>query len=168
MTPTPSEETTLWKGSSSQWINFGAYFLWLLAAAGLLAAYVLVPQINQLGPIFLTSLAVPTLFILFRWWQTSSRVYEITTERVRISTGIFSRTTIEFELYRVRDYTIQEPFWLRLVGRGDIILETADRTNPHCLIRAVPSPAKLKDQIRTQTERLRQIRGVRDIEINPQ
>ncbi len=158
------EETVIWKGSPSQWTNFGAYFFWLLVAAGIVAAYFL----TQLGPLVLTALVLPIVFIFSRWLKTRSQVYEITSERVRISTGMLSRTTSEFELYRVRDYTIQEPFLLRLVGRGNLILETADRTNPHCFIHAVPNVAHLKDQIRAQTERMRQLRGVRDIEINPQ
>ena len=158
------EETVIWKGSPSQWTNFGAFFFWLLVSAGIVAAYFL----TQIGPFLLIALALPTAFIFARWLQTRSYVYEITSERIRFSTGFLSRTTNEFELYRVRDYTLQEPFWLRLVGLGNIILETADRTNPHCVIRAVPDAAKLKDQIRAQTERLRQVRGVRDIEINPQ
>jgi uncharacterized membrane protein YdbT with pleckstrin-like domain len=159
-----SEETILWKGSPSQWTNFGFYFLWLLAAAAVVAGYF---QFH-LAPLVLAALAIPVLFILARWTKTRSHVYEVTTERIRITTGLLSRTTSEFELYRVRDYTLEEPFWLRLVGRGNILLETADRTDPHCLIRAVPHAAALKDQIRAQTERLRQTRGVRDIEINPQ
>jgi hypothetical protein len=68
----------------------------------------------------------------------------------------------------VRDYTIMEPFLLRLVGRGDVILETADRINHHIVLHAVPNVAALKDQIRDCTERMRQRRGVRDFEINPQ
>ena len=160
-----TEETTLWKGSPSQWINAGTYFFCLLLAAAAVAGYL---YSTPREPLILTGLVVPLIWGFARWLQTSSRVYEVTTERVRTTTGLFSRTTTEFELYRVRDYTLNEPFFLRLVGRGNIILETADRTNPRCFLQAVPRASHLKDQIRTQTERLRQIRGVRDIEINPQ
>jgi uncharacterized membrane protein YdbT with pleckstrin-like domain len=158
------EETILWKGSPSQWTNFGAYLFSLLIAAVIVATYFL----TAAGPLLLIALGAPLGFILVRWLGTRSNVYEITTERIRSSTGVFSRRTSELELYRVRDYTIVEPFWLRLVGRGDLIIESADRVSQHLVIHAVPGVAALKDQIRTHTERMRQLRGVRDFEINPQ
>jgi len=157
-------ETLVWKGSPSQWTNFGSYFFSLLVAAIIAAAYFLTPA----GPLLLIALAGPLGYILVRWLGTRSNVYEVTTERIRSSSGVFSRRTTELELYRVRDYTVVEPFWLRLIGRGDLIIESADRTSPHFVIHAVPGVAALKDQIRTHTERMRQLRGVRDFEINPQ
>lgn len=159
-----SEETLVWKGSPSQWTNFGVYLFCLLLAAGIVAAYFL----TSVGPMVFAGLALPALYALTRWIGTRTQVYEITTERVRTSTGIFSRRTSELELYRVRDYTVIEPFWQRMVGLGDLVIETADRTSPHVVLHAVPRVNQLKDQVRTNTERMRQARGVRDFEINPQ
>jgi uncharacterized membrane protein YdbT with pleckstrin-like domain len=159
-----TEETVLWKGSPSQWTNFGAYLFDLVLVAAVVAAYFL----TQVGPLVLVGLVVPAILFLSRWMATSSNVYELTSERIRVSTGVLSRKTTELELYRVRDYTVVEPFLQRLVGRGNLVVETADRTNPHIVIRAVPRVTELKDQIRTHTERMRQLRGVRDLEINPQ
>jgi uncharacterized membrane protein YdbT with pleckstrin-like domain len=163
-----TEETLLWKGSPSQWTNFGAYLFHALLAAGIVAAYFLTSLRTSVGPIALVGLAVPLVLFLARWFATRSNVYELTTERIRIATGIFSRHTSELELYRVRDYSVVEPFFQRLVGRGNLVIETADRTNPHVIIRAIPRVNELKDQVRTHTERMRQVRGVRDLEINPQ
>lgn len=157
------EETLLWKGTPSQWTNFGGYFFCLLLAAGVAAAYwLIVPR----QPLILAGLAIPVVWALSRWIATRTHRYEITSERIRVTTGLFSRVTTELELYRVRDYTIEEPFWLRLVGCGNIILQTADRSTPRTVIHAVPSVSQLKDQIRTHTERMRQLRGVRDLEID--
>ncbi len=158
------EESVVWKGSPSQWTNLGTFVFCLLIAAFIVAAYF----VTAAGPLVLVALVIPVGVILSRWWQTRSQVYEITTERIRIITGIFSRRTNELELYRVRDYTVDEPFWQRLVGRGNLIIESADRNTPLLVIHAVPDVAALKDQVRTHTERMRQLRGVRDFEINPQ
>ena len=165
MTPATPEETVLWKGSPSQWTNFGTYVFCLILSAGVVVVYFLVPNVP---PLILATLAIPLLFALSKWWQTRSQIYEITTERIRTSSGLLSRRTSELELYRVRDYTVVEPFWLRLIGRGNLIIETADRTSSHLVLRAVPTVNALKDQVRAHTERMRQIRGVRDFEINPQ
>ena len=164
--PTESEETLVWRGTPSQWTNFGAYFLCLLLAAGVLAAYFLLPAANQ-NPLILLGLVIPALWLLAAWTGTKCHRYEITSERVKITTGLLSRRTNEIELYRVRDYSVVEPFWLRLVGCGDVVLVTADRTTPNFVLHAVPHAQTLKDQIRQHTERMRQRRGVRDLEIDP-
>jgi uncharacterized membrane protein YdbT with pleckstrin-like domain len=165
--PNESEETLVWRGTPSQWTNFGTYFFCLLLAAGVVTAYYLVPPASQ-TPLILAGLAVPALWALGRWIGTRCHRYEVTSERVKITTGLLSRRTNEIELYRVRDYSVIEPFWLRLVGSGDVVLVTADRTTPHFSLHAVPRANWLKDQIRTHTERMRQRRGVRDLEIDPQ
>jgi uncharacterized membrane protein YdbT with pleckstrin-like domain len=161
---TSSEETLIFRGSPSQWTNFGAFFLSLLVAAGIVAAYYL----TEVGPLVLWALFLPIVYMLGRWLVTRSILYEVTTERIRFSTGIFSRRSSELELYRVRDYNVVKPFLLRLVGRGNIVLETADRSTPVLSLRAIPEVDVLKDKIRTHTEIMRQRRGVRDLEINTQ
>lgn len=159
------EETLVWRGRPSQWTNFGTYFLCLLLAAGIVAAYLMLPDRN---PLVFVAFAVPGLWALVRWIKTRAHVYEVTTERVRESCGVLSRRTDELELYRVRDYKVVEPLLLRLVGCGHLVLATADRSNPEIVIHAVHGVTELKEQIRTHTERMRQARGVRDFEINPQ
>ena len=160
----PPQETLVWRGTPSQWTNFGTYFFCLLLAGGIIAAYYLVPPPPQ--PLILLGLIVPAFWALARWIATRCQRYEVTSERVKITTGLFSRHTNELELYRVRDYSIIEPFWLRLVGCGNVVLVTADSTNPNFVLRAVPHASNLKDQIRMHTERMRQRRGVRSLEVD--
>jgi uncharacterized membrane protein YdbT with pleckstrin-like domain len=162
---TPNEtpqETLVWRGTPSQWTNFGTYLFCLLLAAGVVAAYYFSPP----QPLILLGLILPALWALGRWIATRCQRYEITSERVKVTTGLLSRHTNELELYRVRDYSIVEPFWLRLVGCGNVVLVTGDSTTPDFVLRAVPHAATLKDQIRTHTERMRQRRGVRHLEID--
>lgn len=160
---TEPEEIPVWRGTPSLWTNFGTWIFCLLLAAGIVAAYFFVapPQ-----PLILAGLAIPVLWALGRLIATRCQRYEITSERIKITTGLLSRHTSELELYRVRDYAVVEPFWLRLVGCGNIVLATSDRMNSQVVLRAVPRAASLKDQIRAHTERMRQRRGVRDLEID--
>ncbi len=162
---TTPAETLVWRGRPSHWTNFGTYFFCLLLAAADVAAYLMLPERN---PLILIGLALPALWALIRWIKARSHVYEVTTERLRESCGVLSRRTEELELYRVRDYKVIEPLLLRLVGCGHLVIATADRTTPEIVIRAVHNVAELKEKVRTHTERMRQARGVRDFEINPQ
>ncbi|WP_438481390.1 PH domain-containing protein [Oleiharenicola lentus] len=158
-----TEETIVWKGSPSQWTNFGTYLLCLILAAGIVAAYFL----TAIGPLVLAGLAVPVLWALGVSLGTRFNTYEITTERIIVTTGVLTRRRTELELYRVRDYQTIEPFALRLVGRGNLQLVTSDRTTPSLFLHAVPDVIALKDKIRANTETMRHRRGVRDLEINP-
>ena len=95
------EETLIWKGTPSQWTNFGAYLFCLILAGAVIAAYVLV---TPRQPLILVGLAIPAIWMFARWLGTRTHVYEITTERIRVSRGVLSRVTTELELYRVRDF----------------------------------------------------------------
>ncbi|MDP3071240.1 MAG: PH domain-containing protein [Opitutaceae bacterium] len=163
--PSPeAPEIVLWHGSPSQWTNLGSYFLCLLLAAAIGALYLVVTPVQ---PLILAGLGLPALWALCRWIATRTERYELTSERIRVRTGFFSRTTHDLELYRVRDYSTVEPFWLRLVGVGHVILTSSDRSTPQTVLRAVPRVAALKDLIRIHTEHMRRRRGVRDLEIDP-
>ena len=167
MNPVPeSQETLVWRGTPSQWTNFGTYLFCLLLAAMIGVAYFLYSPAAP-EPLILTGLVVPVFWALTRWIGTKCNRYEITSERAKITTGLLSRHTQEIELYRIRDYSVIEPFWLRVVGCGDVVLASADRTSPNFVLRAVPRARWLKDEIRTHTERMRQRRGVRDLDIDP-
>jgi uncharacterized membrane protein YdbT with pleckstrin-like domain len=174
--PQHSDETHIWRGHPSQWTNLGVYLLCLILAVGILAVYFSIPKSSvaadgrplPVSSLVLAALLIPALIALIRWIFTRCHVYEVTSERIKITHGLVSRRTNELELYRVRDYALVEPFWLRVVGRGNVVLITSDRLTPEVVLRAVPQARQLKDQIRTHTEKMRQRRGVRDLEVDTQ
>ena len=84
-----------------------------------------------------------------------------TTERIKVTRGVFSRQTEEIELYRLRDYTLVEPFWLRLFGLGNIVITTGDQSAPSLIIEAIPEAGQLRDEIRKHVEIRRDRKRVR-------
>jgi uncharacterized membrane protein YdbT with pleckstrin-like domain len=136
-------EETVWRGNSSQWKNFGVYllcglFCWLI---------------------------VPIFIALARYLQTKCKVYELTTERLKITQGVFSKVTETLELYRVKDLETRQPFWSRLVGVENIQINTSDLTTPFVLIEAVPCSVGFADKLRNQVEIIRQQKKVRELDI---
>ena len=107
---TPSPETVLWKGHTSQWVHFWYYFFCALLAAGALAG---VPFTAGLSAV---ALVVPVCMWMVRWWITGMTVYELTTQSLKITRGILNRRLDELELFRVKDYVMDQPLLLRLVG----------------------------------------------------
>jgi uncharacterized membrane protein YdbT with pleckstrin-like domain len=136
-------EEMVWRGTSSQWKNFGVYLLCALFCW----------------------LIVPIFIALARYLQTKNKIYELTTERLKMTQGVFSKLTDTLELYRVKDLETRQPFWYRLVGVENIQINTSDVSTPFVFIEAIPSTVGLDDKLRNQVEAVRMQKRVREIDI---
>ncbi|HTD88946.1 MAG TPA: PH domain-containing protein [Candidatus Binatia bacterium] len=160
------EERTLWEGTPSQIINLPIFILCALVAGALIGAAVLFHQQVGTGAYAIGGAAVVPLFIGFwKWLRTRSTKYHLTTERLHVTRGIFSRRTEDLELYRVKDYHIYEPFTMRLFGLADIVLNTTDDANATIFLKAIPDGKGLRDQVRKHVELCRDRKRVRINEI---
>lgn len=127
-------------------------------------------QITNLLPFLLCILIIPIPWAFYRWLKTRNHVYEVTTQRIRETTGILNKQTDDMEIYRVKDMRLDQPFFLRLVGAGNIHLLTSDRTNEEFVLRAVrpkDGPRALLDAIRHHVEVRRDQKRVREIDMEP-
>ena len=84
----------------------------------------------------------------------------VTDQRVILKTGLFTLRTENFELYRVNDITVVEPFGERLLGFGRVVLLSSDRTDGHLELRGLRNVEQLADQIRHAVEVQKQARRV--------
>jgi len=161
------EEKSVWQGSPSQILNLHIFLLCGLAAAGLIAVAVLFGSSLAFPMVYIVGGAavIPLLIAFIKWLQVKFVRYELTTERLRLRRGIFSRSTDEVELYRVKDYVLQEPFVLRMFGAGDIFIQTNDDANPTVLLKAIHRPNSLRDEIRKYVEIRRDVKRVRITEM---
>lgn len=150
-----SEEQVLFKGSSSPVIKFASFFWGTLVLIGSIALsfffmiWFLIPGV------------VALIFMAIQWLLIKCRTYEITTERVRITTGIFSKRTEELELYRVQDMALIEPFLERMLGLGNIHLATNDVSAPVLEIEAIRGARQLREDLRKSVEACREKKRVR-------
>lgn len=110
-------------------------------------------------------LVLPIPWAVGRWIGRRSYVMEITTERLRITQGIFSKRTDEVELYRVRDSTFIQPFLLRMFGKGNLQLNTDDATTPVVTLPGIPADQGLRDRLRTSVEACRDRKRTRVSEL---
>ena len=142
-TSSVAAEEIVWRGTSSQWKNFGVYllcglFCWLI---------------------------VPVFFALAYYLKTRCKVFELTTQRLKIASGVFTKVTETLELYRVKDIETRQPFFSQLVGIENVQMTTSDASSPFVLIEAVPSSVGFADKLRNQVEIIRQQKRVREIDI---
>jgi membrane protein YdbS with pleckstrin-like domain len=162
-------EETVWRGSVSQWKNFGFFVLQILFAVAIAVIFMMVrrqsPEVGNFASYILILLAVPIFIAGKRYLQTKCTVYELTSERVKINEGVFSKVTDTLELYRVKDIETRQPFLYRVCGIENVQLNTSDTSSPFVLIQAIPHDAGLGDKIRNQVETIRPQKGVREIDV---
>lgn len=152
-----SEESSLWKGSPSQWLN-----LWNFTGAILLAAGIIVGGIFM--PLVLVALVIPLAWIIWKYLTVRCQGFELTTERIKITQGVINQKLDEVELYRVKDMLMVRPWWMRLTGLASVILETSDRSQPTLEIPAVRGGLQLREQLRKQVELQRDRKRVREMD----
>lgn len=116
-------------------------------------------------------LAILTLGLsaLVAWLQARGTHYKITSQRICVERGIFGKRMEQVDLYRVVDYVVDKPFSQRLVGTGNLVLETMDKTTPEIRIEGVRTDVTaLYERLRFATEQEKKKRGVRVMDIeNP-
>jgi uncharacterized membrane protein YdbT with pleckstrin-like domain len=163
-------EQTIWRGTSSQWKNSGAFIGWGSVSLLVICFSVILSRaantgMAKVGPFLLVLLLLPLSIVVTRYLATKSKVYELTTERLKITEGILSKITDTLELYRVKDIETRQPFFYRMVGVETVQLNTSDASSPSVWIDAVPCKIVLGDKVRNQVEMIRQQKGVREIDI---
>ncbi len=152
------EENVVWKGRSHQIVNF-----WPLVLSLLVMIAIMIGAFYSTAWLALLAL-VPFVYGGWLWLGTKLMVFEFTSERMRIYEGILNQEINEVELYRVKDTRLEKPFWLRLFGLSNIVLQTSDRSLPEVHIRAVRHGAEIREKLRKQVEILRDKKRVREVD----
>lgn len=154
-----NEENTFWKGSSSQWLNLWPFVAAIILATGIVVGGLFFP------PAFV-ALVLPAAYMIWKYLVVRTRVYEITSQRVRVTSGVINQTIDEVELYRVKDTQMFRPWWMRLTGLASIHLDTSDRSIPNLVIPAVSGGVQLREILREQVELARDRKRVREMDFD--
>ena len=121
----------------------------------------LVPSVSVL----LLCIVTLGLWLLPRWWHQGSKLYRVTTRRIVVETGVLSKRLEQIDLYRIADYTVERPFGQRMLGTGNLLLRTFDKTTPELSVREIKADVvMLYEKLRAATEAEKTRRGVRMVD----
>lgn len=154
-----SDENTLWKGSPSQWLNIGPFTAAVLLSVGIIIG-------GMFFPPAWAGLALPLGYLLWKYLVVRTQVFELTTERLRITRGVINQHVDEIELYRVKDTLMVRTWWMRLTGLASIQLETSDRSMPQLVIPAIQGGSEMRELLRKQVEAQRDKKRVREMDFD--
>ncbi len=133
-------EKEVWSGNPSQWTNFW----WWVSCI----------------------LVLPIPVAIWKWLVVKNQRYTLTSQRIKMEEGVFSKHLEEVELYRIKDTELLRPFIQRLVGLGTVRVMSSDATMPELVIPSVPDASTVREHIRKNVELVRRARGVRELDVN--
>ena len=161
-----TEEQELWRGHPSQVLNFGIYLFWGIVLVLALAAALVLGDTERWGLLIFGIVALVGLGQSFiAYLHLHAVEYVISTQRVRIVSGIFSKDIQEIELFRVKDTMAHQSFFLRLFGLGTITILSGDERHPRLILSGVPGAVELRERLRQEIMTLRQRFGVRELDV---
>jgi uncharacterized membrane protein YdbT with pleckstrin-like domain len=154
-----NEENSLWQGGPSQWLNLGKFVGCGVLAAGIIAGGLF------FAPAF-AALVIPLGYAIWSYLVVRNERFELTTERLRVSTGVINHQIDEIELYRVKDTFMMRPWWMRMTGLTSVSLETSDRSMPKLVIPAIHGGLEMRELLRKQVEIQRDKKRVREMDFD--
>ncbi len=105
------------------------------------------------------------LALPFLWFRAKAKHYKVTTQRIVVEVGLFSKTMEQVDLYRITDYIVERPFGQRIMGTGNLVLEAIDSTSPELRLDDLKTDVvALYEKLRVATEAAKQRRGVRVVD----
>lgn len=136
------------------WNLFGPFSSSIYGPDGAPALAGVIPWVVCCMPVFWYSLGLATT------------TYRLTTQRLYVSSGILMRTYDQLELFRVRDFMVDAPIHLIILGTGHVRVISRDESLPLLTMIAQPNFKWLVDQIRDLVQRRKDEVGMREIETN--
>jgi membrane protein YdbS with pleckstrin-like domain len=115
----------------------------------------------QYQPLFIFLSIFLILFALHRYIFIRRVLYLVTSEYIRITTGIFKRTDT-VKLFRVKDYIITQSPLLKVLNLMDLQLKTTDPENPILWLRGIPR-TNIIDILRDRILQCRNQNNIREI-----
>lgn len=111
-------------------------------------------------------LAVCTLGIawLVYWVRSLSITFTITSQRVQVERGLFSKAKDNLELFRVDHFDVLKPLGMRVLGLCQVHLHSSDPDMPAVLLYGIPGLEPMADTLRDCSLRERARRRVLPLE----
>jgi uncharacterized membrane protein YdbT with pleckstrin-like domain len=126
------------------------------------------PAVVSNVAVLLAALLTLGLSLLYHWLRSRATHYRVTSQRIVVETGILNKRLDQVDLYRIHDYVVERPLGQRMMGTGNILLSTQDRSTPAIQLRGLSTDVvALYEQLRRATEVEKRRRGVRVLDADP-
>jgi uncharacterized membrane protein YdbT with pleckstrin-like domain len=158
--PSPVAEETLWKGTPSPKVLIGR-------VVGLIAIAIVIPVAAQWMARNTPDLDQSAQIAKIGWWITAivfvfqlvrlgialmrirSTLYTVTNQRIMVENGIISKALSEIDLRTIDDTQFFQSVSARMLGIGNIMIISSDKSQPAFMLHNVENPRALRETIRS-------------------
>lgn len=121
--------------------------------------------VGSFGALLLCILTVGLAWPIL-WIRSRGTHYKLTTQRVIVETGLFGKRVDQLDLYRIVDFVVERSFGQRIMGTGDLTIDSMDKTTPIARIAGIRANVmSLYERLRASAEVEKQKRLVRPMDI---
>jgi len=133
------------------WVLVGSALLLAIALGLAIAVSIVVPGMAH-DPVLIVGLVLVVVVLVrfvrrYARWATTNMV--LTSERLMLRAGVFAKSGREIPLTRINDIAYRQRFFERLIGAGDLLVESAGERGQEVL-RMVPRPMRVQQAIYQQ------------------
>jgi hypothetical protein len=89
-----------------------------------------------------------------------SQRYTLTTERLKVDSGMLRQKAESLDLWRVKDVAVKKSITQRTRGCGDVEITSADATTPKVTLTWIKNPEEVAEQVRQAAREARTRHGV--------
>lgn len=141
----------------------------LIGVVGLVIGVVLLPQVPVDAAWFAIAVVLGILgYSFYKVLEVARDRFVITDSRVFRVWGVFSLREAEMEIVRVLDITVDRPWYLRLVGSGNLVLENAAQEQGLRRIWLIPRAPERAMAIHRRRRKMMGLMGDEDSGTEPQ
>jgi hypothetical protein len=97
---------------------------------------------------------------LFSPVDAKTTTYTLTTERLRVDSGLVGKRHSQMELFRVKDVNVRRSLKHRTRGRGDLVVTSTDPSSPELKLEAIENPEEVAETMRGLVMAARQRMGI--------
>ncbi len=137
------------------WALVGPILLGFAVVVAGSLGWTLLPGGSLLWPVRLAVTGVAVLlllvFVLPRYLRWVTTHFVLTTDRLIFRAGVLSKLSREIPLERLNDVTFTQSLWERMIGAGDLLIESAGERG-QSVFENVPHPEAVQVEIYRQME----------------
>ncbi len=112
------------------------------------------PGTHVRTPLTLAVVAIALLWLIVVWIRWQSITYTLTDQRIKLQSGVFSRSEKIIPIDRIQDCTTRQSLFGRMLGYGRVEVDAAGAQGAEVLAH-LPRPGVFRDQVFVQSERRR-------------
>ncbi len=145
------DERKIWESSPSQVMNWSTYGMCILVGFLVIGS----------APGFII---FPIVYAGWKWYELNQTRYELTSERFFYKSGLMTKEERSVELYRIKEFLIEQPWYLKIFNLSHITLCTSNPLDLNVELYGIHNAEALRDEIRKYAELARDKKRVREID----